>query len=50
MELLAEIQQRGLDPNTITYSIAISAYEEAKQPDKVLELLAGMLQRGHSQT
>ena len=50
MELLAEMQQRGLEPNAITYGVAISAYEEAKQPDKVLELLAGTVQRGQNQT
>ena len=27
------MQQRDLEPNAITYSTAISAYEEAKQPD-----------------
>ena len=46
VELLAEIQQRGLEPNAITYGAAISAYEEARQPDKELELLAGIQQGG----
>ena len=46
MELLAEIRQRGLEPNAITYGAAISVYEEARQPDKELELLAGIQQGG----
>ena len=44
MELLAEMQQRGLELNAIPCSTAISAYEEAKQPDKALELLAATQQ------
>ena len=48
--LLAETLQKGLEPNAITYSTAISAYDKAKQPDKVLELLAGTVQRGQNQT
>ena len=46
VELLAEMQQRGLELNAIPCSAAISAYEEAKRPDKALELLAGLQRRG----
>ena len=40
LELPAEMQQEGLEPNAIKYSAITSACEQAKQPDKALELLA----------
>ena len=46
LELLAEVQQKGLAPNAITYSTAISACGKAKQPRKAMELLAKMQQEG----
>ena len=35
-----------MEPDIITLNAAISACEKAMQPDKVLKLLTGMLQRG----
>ena len=46
MELLAEMQQKGLAPNAITYSAAIGACEKAKQSHKAMELRAVMQQKG----
>ena len=46
MGLLADMQQKGLAPNSITYRAAISACEKAKQPHKVMVLVAGMRQKG----
>ena len=42
MELLAEVQQKGLASKAITYNTAISAWEKAKQRRKAMELLAEM--------
>ena len=46
MELLAEVQQKGLAPNAITYQKAIRACEMAKQPHKAMEFLFEMQQKG----
>ena len=46
MELLAEKQQKGLAPNSITYSASICAGEKAKQQHKAMELLDVMQQEG----
>ena len=46
MELLQEIRQKGLEPNVNTYSTAISACEKAKLPDRAIELLEEMQQKG----
>ena len=40
------MQRKGLEPNMITYSAAISACEKGKQPDKALELLEDMQRKG----
>ena len=45
LELLSEMQGRGVPPNTVTYNAAISACEKGKEPGKALELLAEMLAR-----
>ena len=37
---------RGLEPNVITYSAAISACEKGRRPDAALDLLAEMKARG----
>ena len=49
LELLAEMQGRGLDPNVITFSAAISACEKGQQPERALELLAEMQGRAGPQ-
>ena len=48
MELLAEMQQKGLAPNSITYSASVSAFEKAQQPHQAMELLDEMLQKGRA--
>ena len=40
MELLAEVQLRGLATNTLTYSGAISACGKVQQPHEAMEFLA----------
>jgi len=39
LELLAEMQAQGLEPDVITYSAAISACEKAEQWERALVLL-----------
>ena len=52
LELLEDMQQKGLRHDTIGYSAAISTYEKGKQPDKALGSLehatARPETRGHS--
>ena len=40
------MRQKGLEPNVVTYSAAVSACEKAKQPEKVVGLLEEMWQEG----
>ena len=40
------MRQRGLEPDVITYSAAISACEKGSQWERALELLDEMRQRG----
>ena len=42
------MQLRGLQPNAITYSVAISACEKGQKPHQVLHLLQEMQLRGLS--
>ena len=46
MELLAEMQLKGLKPSAVTYSTTISAGNKARQPHKAKELLAEIQQEG----
>jgi pentatricopeptide repeat domain-containing protein 1 len=46
LELLAEMQGQGLQPDVITYSATISACAKGHQPERALELLAEMQGRG----
>ena len=46
LELLAEMQAQGLEPNVITYNAAISACEKGSQWQQALELLAEMQAQG----
>ena len=43
------MQQQGLEPNVITYNAANSAWDYAKQSQKVLELFQEMQQKTWSQ-
>ena len=45
-ELLEEMRQKGLEPDVITSSAAISACEKTKQSQRALELLEEMRQEG----
>ena len=47
LELVEVTRQKGLQPDRIMYSAAISAREKAKQPDKLLELLGVMRLKRH---
>ena len=46
LELLAEMQGQGLQPDVITYSATISACAKGHQPERALELLADKQGRG----
>eukprot|EP00665_Eupelagonemidae_sp_cell47_P009021 gene9021-biopygen1652 len=46
LELLAEMRGRGMEPDVITYSAAISACEKGKEPGKAIELLEEMREHG----
>ena len=46
LNLLAEMQDQGLEPNVITYSAAISTCEKGSQWQQALELLAEMQAQG----
>ena len=46
LELLEEMRQKGLEPDVITSSAAISACEKTKQSQRALELLEEMRQEG----
>ena len=39
LDLLAEVQGLGLEPDVITYNAAISVREKGMQPERALELL-----------
>merc|ERR1712211_63662 len=39
---MGEMHKQSLEPNTITYSAAISACEKGQLPERALELLADM--------
>ena len=40
------MRRKGLEPNMITYSTAISACEKAKQSEQALALIEEMRQKG----
>ena len=46
LELLENMQRKGLEPDMITCNAAISACEKGKQLDKALELLEDMHGKG----
>ena len=46
LDLLAEIQGLGFEPDVTTYSAAFSVCENWKQPERALELLIGMQRPG----
>ena len=46
LQLLQELQLRGLQPNVITYSAAISACEKGQKPQQALQLLQELQLRG----
>ena len=46
LHLLQELQLRGLLPNVITYSAAISACEKGQRPQEALQLLQELQLRG----
>ena len=39
LELLEDMQRKGLEPSIVSYGAAISACEKGKQPDRAPELL-----------
>ena len=46
LELLEGMRERGIEPDVISYSAAISACEKGGQWERALELLEGMRERG----
>ena len=46
LSILGEMQQRGLEPNVITYNALISACEKGHNAEKAMELFVEMHQRG----
>merc|ERR1712107_455006 len=46
LQLLNQMQHRGLLPDVITYNAAISACEKGQQPQQALQLLDQMQHRG----
>merc|ERR1712217_659237 len=46
LEIFAEMQRRGFQPDVITYNALISACEKACKPEKARELFAEMQGRG----
>jgi pentatricopeptide repeat domain-containing protein 1 len=46
MQLLEEVQAKGIPANTITYNAAISAYEKGGQWQRALQLMKDMQAKG----